>query len=209
MERYDGKTEKADYRKYALVAAAAVAVILVCCILLHVFGSDDVEADYRLIYGGYSAPSDDTLEYLENYIGEIVGDINGDGETVVEILCVTVNVEDYGNFNSGFLSLGNLMGENDIYLVLLTDEAVATNTVSFNGLSFNFCGQEGYFIDLPEEIADTEFSNRAALNDSELFTYLGFADGPLLYGSVIEGQDDEATQLALEILEQMIYGDLD
>lgn len=204
MERYDGKSKKNDHRKYALIAAAVVVVIVVWCLVLD-GGSGETEADFRVLYASSTGIDSESEEYLEDYIGGVVGDQNHDGETVVEIVSTAIDPEEYADASSAFLYLAEQMSEEDISLVLLTDEPVQTLTISFDGLSTNFCNQEGYFMDLPELIADTDYPNRAALNDSAVFIQLGFEDGPLLYGSVLEGQDDDATELALTVLEELKY----
>lgn len=205
MERYDGKTRKDDIRKYLLIGAVVIILLVGWFLLLHFFGAqDDPEPDYRVVYAGDAALDSETEAYLEEYIGDVVGDRNGDGKKTVEVLSVSVNPEDYTNSTGGFLYLAELMSEPDIYLMFLTDEP--ETWPEFDGLSTNFCQQEGYFLELPEDVADETFANRARVDDSYLFEYLGYENGPLLYAHICADEEETEIALALAIIDEIVLG---
>lgn len=194
MERYDGKTRKDDIKKYTLIGLAVVVVLVGFFLLQHFFGTKDPDPDYTVLYAGDYSLSDSASEYMAEYIGEIVGDLNGDGTVLVDVISISVNPEDYGTSTTMFQYLAIQMANEDVQLVFLTDEP--EEALGFEGLSSNYCGQDGYFAELPEELADEKYSNRCRVDQTELFQNLGYSSVPEVYAHVLDGNHDEEEAMA-------------
>ena len=209
MERYDGKTRKDDIRKYILIGAAIVVVLVGWALLKHFLIEEDPEPDYTVLYAGDYALGDAATEAMEAYLGELIGDLNGDGTVLIDVQSIAVNPEDYATSTTMFQYLGIMMADEDIQLVFLTEEP--EEDLGFEGLSSNYCGQDGYFAELPEDLADEKYSNRCRVDETELFTSLGYTSVPEIYAHVLDGNHDqeEAMEYAQSVIEAIVEGGIE
>ena len=209
MERYDGKTRKDDIKKYVLIGLIVVVVLAAWFLLKHFFVTEDPEPDYTVLYAGDYSLSESATEYMESYIGEIVGDLNGDGTVLVDVISISVNPEDYSTSTTAFNYLAIQMANEDVQLVFLTDEP--EEQLGFEGLSSNYSGQDGYFAELPEELADEKYSNRCRVDQTELFQNLGYTNVPEIYAHVLDGNHDqeEAMEYAQSVIEAIVEGGIE
>ena len=86
MERYDGKTRKDDIKKYILIGLCILLVIVGISLLTGFLKrKNTVEPDYQVVVACSESLSQDVVEGLENAIGGVVGDRNGDGTVSVTV----------------------------------------------------------------------------------------------------------------------------
>lgn len=228
MERYDGKTRRDDYIKYGLIALAAVVLVVGLCLLSHyVKKANQTEPDYTVVIGSEEAFNEAMLDQLENVFAKLVGDRNGDGDTVVKV--EALRLTDYAQakadeaqareayddavaagesaaledqfagltMDGGFNQMLLHMTEKDCYLYLLSDQPRG----EFRGAATAYA-QEGYFLELPEDMRDAASPYRMDLTNAGFLTELGLEDIPF-YGLVLDGGDSGAEEYAIELLRQL------
>lgn len=132
MERYDGKTRKDDYVKYAMIGIGAVIVIIVLVVLTNILKQrNQVEPDYKLVFACSESLSQDVLDDIETAVGNVVGDVNGDGKVFVEIQDLRLvdssggNIEEAsstGNLDDDFNRMALYLANGEYSLFLLSDE---------------------------------------------------------------------------------------
>lgn len=131
MERYDGKTRKDDIKKYTLIGLAVLVVILGLILLTsYLKKQNTVEPDYRAVIACSESLSRDVVEELENVIGGIAGDANGDGKVSIDIQALklvdvsgNIDLANPGeNSDDAFNRMAMYLANGEYNLFLLSDE---------------------------------------------------------------------------------------
>lgn len=228
MERYDGKTKKDDYIKYGLIAAAVILVVVGLNLLTgYLKKTYQKEPDYTVVIGSEEAFGETVQEDLEGMLAQLVGDLNGDGEALVELK--VLRLTDYAqakmdqeaaeeayfdaleagaeasmteNFSGltmddDFNQLLLLMTTGQCELYILSDQARG----SFRGAATTYC-EAGYFLELPEELQDETFSSRCDISQAPFWQQLGYEDIPF-YACVLDTEDSERERFAVELIEKL------
>ena len=210
MERYDGKTKRDDYIKYGLIGLAVVIVIVGLCLVSHfVKKATRKEPDYTVVIGSEEAFNEAMLDQLEQQFAALVGDRNGDGESIVTVEALRLtdysqaqmdamldSTEQFAGLTADddFNRLLLHMTTGDCYLYLLSDQSRG----GFRGAATTYCEQE-YFIELPQEMQDPAEPCRAELTNAPFLVDLGLEDIPF-YGCVLDGADSGEMDFAVELL---------
>ncbi len=215
MERYDGKTRRNDYIKYTLIGVGVAVVVIGLCLLTHFLKkANQKDPDYTVVIGSEEAFNNAMVEQLEDVLAGLVGDRNGDGDEIVDV--EVLRLTDYAaakqadldaeegekefasmNMDDDFSRLLLKMTTEECYLYLLSDQPRG----SFRGAATTYC-EAGYFVDLPEDMQDTEYAGRMELTNAPFLEELGLEDIPF-YGCVLDGGDSGERNYAIELLRKL------
>lgn len=206
MERYDGKTRKDDVKKYVLIGIGAFALIVGLMVLTGGLKRRNmVESDYHLVVACSETLNQDVASDLEDVVGGIVGDVNGDGTVKVEIQTLklvdvsgNIDLANPGeNTDDDFNRMAVYLANGEYHLFLLSDEPSG----GFRGAATVYC-EADFFTELPEDLADPACPTRAALKEAPFWSEIGL-DAIDFYGCVLENGDTAAEEQAVDILRQL------
>lgn len=114
MERYDGKTKKDDYKKYALIALGVVAVIIVINVITYVVRKvSHPTPDMSIVVACAKVVDFQMQDEMELYLKPLVGDLDGNGREVAEVVPLRM-VENEAMAQAGIGAVG---AEDDISLL--------------------------------------------------------------------------------------------
>lgn len=85
QERYDGKTKKDDYKRYALIALAALVVIGLFSVGKHFLDKRFKTYDLEVMFISKGIPKELEQEKLKSFFEEVVGDADGNGRALVKV----------------------------------------------------------------------------------------------------------------------------
>ena len=206
MERYDGKTRKDDIKKYTLIGLAALVVIVGLILLTsYLKKKNTVEPDYRVVIACSESLSQDVVEELENVIGGIVGDTNGDGKVRIDVQALklvdvsgNIDMANPGeNSDDAFNRMAMYLANGEYNLFLLSDEPSG----GFKGAATVYC-EADFFAELPDELADPTCPTRTTLKEAPFWSEIGL-DTIDFYGCVLDSGDTAAENQAMDILRQL------
>ena len=206
MERYDGKTRKDDIKKYTLIGLGVVLVIVGIFLLTGFLKrKNTVEPDYQVVVACSESLSQDVVEELENAIGGVVGDCNGDGAVSVTVqalrlvdLSGNIDLANPGeNADDDFNRMAIYLADGSYDLFLLSDEPSG----GFLGAATVYCNA-GFFAELPEDLADPDCPSRASLEGAPFFSEIGLDSTPF-YGCVLSSGKAEKINQAIDILREL------
>ena len=149
MERYDRKTRKDDIKKYTLIGLAVLVVILGLILLTsYLKKQNTVEPDYRAVIACSESLSRDVVEELENVIGGIAGDANGDGKVSIDIQALklvdvsgNIDLANPGeNSDDAFNRMAMYLANGEYNLFLLSDESSG----GFKGAAWSSCSHSNF-----------------------------------------------------------------
>ena len=184
-ERYDGKTRKDDYKKYILIAAAVVLVIVIWIVVFKVFGTSNKDPDLSMVFVAYGVPSDDAQAQLEEFVEETVGDLNGDGHSIVDISYVDYSI------TNGDDQMMIRFSEDEYILFILSNQDAAYNPAD---------RLEDYFV-----AVDGLDEVMTQINNTVLFEELGLSQFEF-YAAIVERGDEYAsqTQASVEVIQAIL-----
>lgn len=224
MERYDGKTKQDDIRKYTLIAAGILLLLIVWFVFFHHMTSGKkVAPDLGVVLVSEEAFHDNIKSELESMLERLVGDRNGDGKSHVSV--DYLRITDY----SAAMKIDSEAAEE--YLAKIqagSEEAVPEQkyrglTVdddanrllvdlssgeyslfllsdqplgNFRGAASTY-GQQGYFMELPEALQSDASPELRDLSRAPFWSELGLEDISF-FGGVLE--DCKDSDIALEVL---------
>lgn len=206
MERYDGKTRKDDIKKYTLIGLGILIVIVGISLLTGFLKrKNTVEPDYQVVVACSENLSQDVVEGLENAIGGVVGDRNGDGTVSVTVqalrlvdLSGNIDLANPGeNADDDFNRMAVYLADGSYDLFLLSDEPSG----GFLGAATVYCNA-GFFIELPEDLADPGCPSRASLEGAPFLSEIGLDSIPF-YGCVLSSGKTEKTNQTIDILREL------
>lgn len=206
MERYDGKTRKDDIKKYILIGLGVLLIIVGISLLTGFLKrKNTVEPDYQVVVACSESLSQDVVEGLENAIGGVVGDRNGDGTVSVTVqalrlvdLSGNIDLANPGeNADDDFNRMAVYLADGSYDLFLLSDEPSG----GFLGAATVYCNA-GFFVELPEELADPGCPSRASLEGAPFLSEIGLDSIPF-YGCVLSSGKTEKTNQAMDILREL------
>lgn len=206
MERYDRKTRKDDIKKYTLIGLAVlVAIVGLILLTSYLKKKNTVKPDYRAVIACSESLSQEVVDDLENVIGGIVGDANGDGKVSIDIQALKL-VDVSGdidlanpveNSDDAFNRMAMYLANGEYNLFLLSDEPSG----GFKGAATVYC-EAGFFAELPEDLADPNCPSKMSLADAPFWSEIGM-DAIDFYGCVLETGDTAAERQSEEILRQL------
>lgn len=206
MERYDGKTRKDDIKKYALITIC-VLILLIGIMLLTRFlkQNNTLDPDYRAVIVCSENLNQDVIDDIENAIGGVVGDLNGDGTVSVQVQAlrlvdISSNMDlanPTGNADDDFNRMAVYLADGGYNLFLLSDEPSG----GFQGAATVYCNA-GFFSELPEDLADPACPSRASLENAPFLSEIGLDTTPF-YGCVLDTGDSKAVDQAINSLREL------
>lgn len=104
-ERYDGRTKKDDYKKYILIGASVILIIIIIKITFTIFTSKEPKADLNVLFAFNGALTSESKDLFSSALSSAVGYINGDGRTVVNIEYQKFDPSEYSEDGLNLLSL--------------------------------------------------------------------------------------------------------
>ena len=226
MERYDGKTKRDDYIKYGLITAGVILILAIIFTANHLVRKRyHKEPDYKVVLVSEEAFDAERVEALEAMLGRIVGDLNGDGVSMVTVDALRITDEAYARqidsdaaesywaaFEAGAFSedveppaqkYSGLTVETDMgrMMVDLSNGECYLFLLSEQPLG-DFTGAASayreYFMELPENLQSDAFPQYMDISDAPFWAELGI-ENTTFYGGVLDG-DGAETAFALEIL---------
>lgn len=164
-----------------------------------------VEPDYRAVIACSESLSRDVVEELENVIGGIAGDANGDGKVSIDIQALklvdvsgNIDLANPGeNSDDAFNRMAMYLANGEYNLFLLSDEPSG----GFKGAATVY-GQADFFAELPEELADPICPTRTSLKEAPFWSEIGL-DAIVFYGCVLDSGNTAAENQAMDILRQL------
>lgn len=211
MERYDGKSQKDDYIKYALIAAGVVALIIVYkMITWGIHKVSHPEPDMTVIVACETAMDFDAEETLESDLSACIPDINGDGKSIVDVVALHLveneAIEHYELDKVGAQTDIALLDEYFIKgtysLFLLSNKAegqpIFNDYVGMQSAVYSYCNKF-YCRPLPEDLAGRSNEYCVNLTECRLFEKIGWGQIPF-YGCIQKDASDAEYELAVNIL---------
>lgn len=87
MERYDGKTKKDDYKKYALIALGVAAVIVLYNVVTKlIYKVSHPTPDVKVAVACEKVVDFQMQDGIEAYLSPLVGDLDGNGREVAAVV---------------------------------------------------------------------------------------------------------------------------
>ena len=206
MERYDGKTRKDDIKKYTLFGLGVLIVVVGISLLTGFLKrKNTVEPDYRVVVACSESLSQDVVEDLENVIGGVVGDRNGDGTVSITVQALrlvdvsgNIDLANPGeNADDDFNRMAIDLADGSYELFLLSDEPSG----GFKGAATVYC-EADFFAELPEDLADPTCLTRTSLKDAPFWSEIGLETIDF-YGCVPDRGDTAAENQAIDILREL------
>ena len=206
MERYDGKTRKDDIKKYTLIGLGVLIVVVGSSLLTgYLKRKNTVEPDYRVVVACSESLSQDVVDDLENVIGGVVGDRNGDGTVSVTVQALrlvdvsgNIDLANPGeNADDDFNRMAIYLADGSYDLFLLSDEPSG----GFLGAATVYC-EADFFAELPDGLADPTCKTRASLKDAPFWSEIGLETIDF-YGCVPDRGDTAAENQAIDILREL------
>ena len=206
MERYDGKTRKDDIKKYTLIGLGVLIVVVGSSLLTgYLKRKNTVEPDYQVVVACSESLSQDVVDDLENVIGGVVGDCNGDGTVSVTVQTLrlvdvsgNIDLANPGeNADDDFNRMAVYLADGSYDLFLLSDEPSG----GFLGAATVYC-EADFFAELPENLADTTCKTRTPLKDAPFWNEIGLETIDF-YGCVPDRGDTAAENQAIDILREL------
>lgn len=206
MERYDGKTKKDDYKKYALIALGVVLVIVLYCVITKVIKKvSHPTPDLTVTVACAKVVDYQVQDQIERVLEPMVGDLDGNGREVVEIEALRM-VQNEAIAQSGvgavgaetdFDKLQSALNNGTSLLYLVSDEPRS----GYPGAKAVSC-KESYCRELPEDLRDGDDPYCTDLTGIPLLEERGFGKIPF-YGCIHKNATDAEYDLLVEVLRQL------
>lgn len=206
MERYDGKTKKDDYKKYALIALGVVAVIIVINVITYVVRKvSHPTPDLSIVVACAKVVDFQVQDEMELYLKPLVGDLDGNGREVAEV----VPLRTVANEAIAQAGLGAVGAEDDISrlsayiasgeykLFVVSDEPRGT----YPGAMESCCTAD-LCRELPEDLQTEENPYCTELTGIAMLEEQSMGKIPF-YGCIQKDATDEEYDLMVEILRQL------
>lgn len=200
MERYDGKTRKDDIKKYALIAAGVVVLIILYNLLTFVVQKvSHPTPDIVVVFGAATVTDYQEEDDMEAILKAWASDLDGNGKTVVDVVAydireneamTTVGVKEVGA-EDGQLTFTSSITEGAALIYITHDTSVLDSY--FEGT---------YLAELPQELASEEYGCCVNISGCSMLEEQGLGKVPF-YAGVKKDATAEEYELAVEILRQL------
>lgn len=199
MERYDGKTKKDDYKKYALIAAGIILVIVLYKVITSVtYALSHPTPDITVVVGCEAVIDFQMEDEMELYLKEFATDLDGNGKVVVDLVPYDIRRNEAVDASGvlevgGWERFGASIENGDGALYLMTRGTFSAKRSYANG---DNCAA------LPEDLAPAEEPWCVEITGCELLQEQGFGQAQF-YGAISKYATDQEYELAVEILRQL------
>lgn len=208
MERYDGKTRKDDIKKYALIAAGVVVLIILYNVLTFVVHKvSHPTPDILVVFGAATVTDDQEEDDMEAIFKAWASDLDGNGKTVVDVVAydlrenetmTVVGVE--AMTVAGIKEVGAEDGEMTLASSITEGAALIYITHDTSMLDSYFC--ETYLAELPQELVSEEYDCCVNISGCSMLVEQGLGKVPF-YAGVKKDATAEEYDLAVELLWQL------
>ncbi len=206
MERYDGKTKKDDYKKYALIALGVVAIIVLYVVVTQVIKKvSHPTPDMSIVVACGKVVDFQMQDEMEQYLKPLVGDLDGNGREVAAVVPLHLR-ENEAIAQSGVGTVGaesdadrlrSYITGGEYKLYLLSDEVRGGVFRAADA----YC-TENYCRALPEDLAEEDNPYCTELTGCKLLAEQGLEKYPF-YGCIQKDATDEEFDYMVEILRQI------
>lgn len=196
MERYDGKTRKDDIKKYVLIAAAVILIIVLYKVLTGVIYKVSHPApDVVVVYGAAMVTDFQMEDEMEAALKKYAADLDGNGRSVVDVVPFDIRQND-AIAEAGVASVGATDGRSSFLsclregsgLVFIThDEAL------LKSFSEDTCAA------LPDELQDPQKPFCVDISGCDMLQEQGLGE-KAFYAAISKNADDAAYETALTML---------
>lgn len=200
MERYDGKTRKDDIKKYVLIAAAVILVIVLYKVLTGViYTVSHPDPDMVVVYGAAMVTDFQMEDEMEYALKEYGTDLDDSGKTVVDVVPYDIR-QNSAMAESGVGNVGAEDGRSSFIsrlrdgngLIFVThDEALLK--------SFN----EDNCAELPEKMADKTYPFCVDISGCQMLEEQGIGDKHF-YGAISKNASPEEYEAAVTMLRSLM-----
>ena len=214
MERYDGKTKKDDYIKYALIGGGILLLIVLYKVVTWgIYRFCHPTPDMTVVIACEHTVDIQDEKSLEKALAACIPDLDGNGKTVVEVVAlrmveneaITVSGVNLAGAQSDPDRLAEYISQGTYDLFLLANEAETRpaihSQIGIPPAVASYCNSD-YCRRLPEALASGNNPYCASLTGCKIFSDLGWERVPF-YGCVQKNASQEMYELSLEILEQL------
>ncbi len=152
MERYDGKTKKDDYKKYALIAAGVVLLIVLYHVLTFVVHKvSHPTPDVVVVFGAATITDFQEEDDMEAEMKQSAADLDGNGKTVVDVVPYDIR-ENAAMSSSGLKDVGAEDGQGSFYGAIQNGEGLIF--ITHEASLLESCFTEEYLSALPEDMME-------------------------------------------------------
>ena len=217
MERYDGKTRKDDYKKYALIAAGVVALIVAYKLVTWgIYRLSHPAPDLTVVLACERVLDFDAEDTLESELSACIPDLDGNGKTVVDVVplhlteneAIKSNELDQVGAKTDIDLLDEYFNKGTYRLFLLSNRAEGqpafSDYVGMQSAVYQYCNGS-YCRQLPDGLADENNPYCAKLTGVKMLEDIGWGQLPF-YGCIQKDASEEEYELAVSILRQMKDG---
>lgn len=208
MERYDGKTKKDDYKKYALIALGVVMVLVLYKVATHIiYKVSHPTPDMSIVVACAKVVDFQMEDQLEAYLSPLVGDLDGNGRAVADVVPLrALNNEAIAQAGVGAVGAESdidrlhayISGKEESYrLFLVSDEP----REGYAGAKASCCTAQKCR-ELPEDLQSPDNAYCTELTGAALMVKPGLEQIPF-YGCVQKDATEEEYDLCVEILRQL------
>lgn len=133
MERYDGKTKKDDYKKYALIGAGVVLLIILYNVLVFVVQKvSHPTPDVTVVFGAETVTDFQEEDDMERLLKQFATDLDGNGKVVVDVVPYDIRNNDamdlYGvtavGAEDGWDSFSGCLGQGEGVIFITHDRSL-------------------------------------------------------------------------------------
>ena len=153
MERYDGKTRKDDIKKYVLIGAGIVLVILLYNLATYAIRRlSHPTPDMSVVIASTKILDDQMTDDAETLLSPLVGDLDGNGKAVAEVVPLNLWRETAMETDSDTAKLAEYIGDGTYRLCLISSDAnwrLYCKASHCRALPEDLAEEDPYYVKLP------------------------------------------------------------
>lgn len=191
MERYDGKTRKDDVKKYVLIGVGVVLVIILYNLTSYAIRYlSHPTPDMSVVIASTKILDDQMADDAEDLLSPLVGDLDGNGKKVVEVVPLNVWRNSGIGADTDAAKLDDYIAHGTYRLFLISSDADW----------YGYC-KASYCRELPEDLAE-EDPYYVKLPGSVIFqeTKMGLID---FYGCIQKDATDAEYDAMVALLQEL------
>lgn len=156
MERYDGKTRKDDIKKYVLIGAGIVLVILLYNLATYAIRRlSHPTPDMSVVIASTKILDDQMTDDAETLLSPLVGDLDGNGKAVAEVVPLNLWRETAMETDSDTAKLAEYIGDGTYKLFLISSDAnwrLYCKASHCRALPEDLAEEDPYYVKLPGSV---------------------------------------------------------
>lgn len=156
MERYDGKTRKDDIKKYVLIGVGVVLVILLYNLTTYAIRRlSHPTPDMSVVIASTKILDDQMTDDVEALLSPLVGDLDGNGKAVVEVVPLNLWRETAMEADSDTAKLAEYIEDGIYRLFLISSDAnwrLYCKASHCRALPEDLAEEDPYYVKLPGSV---------------------------------------------------------